>query len=53
MRNWCKILDGIAWDLDEQDLTIWGHDCSMDINEVNKKIEKRLKSHNIIEGEKE
>ena len=41
-RNWCKILDGIAWDLDEQDNTIWGHDCAMDVNEINEQIEKRI-----------
>ena len=51
MINWCKILDGIAWDLDEQDHTIWGHDCSMNIDEVNKAIEKRLKSRNIVVGD--
>lgn len=44
MRNWCKILDGIAWTLDEQDNTIWGDDCAMDVDETNKLIDERLEN---------
>lgn len=45
MKNWCKILDGIAWSLDEQDNMIWGHDTSMDADEINEQIEKRIRKH--------
>ncbi len=41
-KNWCKIFDGIAWDYDDGDQSIFGFDTYMNSRVINEELSEKL-----------